>query len=370
TMLADGTFTYDPNGQFDALTAGQFSGDGFTYEIDDGHGETDTASVAITIDGVNDAPTATGLPTDVEVVNGLLWDLDISAVSLADPDSSALTVVLSVSDGTLSALSGGGVTAALSSGNQMLTLTGTTGDLNAFLDTSSNIRYLNAPGDTGNNADTLIITINDNNGSGDVALAPVHIDVDAVGIATNGDDSIRGTPADDTIMAMLGNDWVDAEAGNDTVFGGPGNDRLHGGLGNDVLYGGPGFDTLRGDEGNDRLFGGDNDDMLYGGTGNDVLFGGAGADMFIFEANFGQDKINDMEAQDMTHFKSGVLYDGYGVILTGLAELKAATQDASSHVSNVTLINNANVKIDFDSGDSITLWGSYSDWIAIPDHIV
>ncbi len=50
--------TYDPNGKFDYLDAGETATDTFTYTITDGHGGTDTATVTVTITGFNDAPTA------------------------------------------------------------------------------------------------------------------------------------------------------------------------------------------------------------------------------------------------------------------------------------------------------------------------
>jgi VCBS repeat-containing protein len=46
----NGTFAYDPNGQFDALEAGEQASDTF-YTVSDGHGGSDTASVIITIYG-------------------------------------------------------------------------------------------------------------------------------------------------------------------------------------------------------------------------------------------------------------------------------------------------------------------------------
>jgi len=51
---ADGSFTYDPNGQFEYLSAGNSTTDTFTYTVSDGHGGTDTATVTITISGVDD----------------------------------------------------------------------------------------------------------------------------------------------------------------------------------------------------------------------------------------------------------------------------------------------------------------------------
>jgi uncharacterized repeat protein (TIGR01451 family) len=54
TSNGDGTFDYDPNGQFEYLGPGEQATESFTYTISDGHGGTDTATVTITITGVQD----------------------------------------------------------------------------------------------------------------------------------------------------------------------------------------------------------------------------------------------------------------------------------------------------------------------------
>ncbi|MGD1809574.1 ExeM/NucH family extracellular endonuclease [Dapis sp. BLCC M126] len=56
TVQADGSYDYDPNGQFESLNDGNTDTDSFTYTIDDGNGGTDTATVTVTIDGVDEAP--------------------------------------------------------------------------------------------------------------------------------------------------------------------------------------------------------------------------------------------------------------------------------------------------------------------------
>ena len=62
TLNANGTFDYNPNGQFESLGVGATAGDSFTYTVsDNGNGGTSTATVNLTINGVNDAPT--GSPT-------------------------------------------------------------------------------------------------------------------------------------------------------------------------------------------------------------------------------------------------------------------------------------------------------------------
>ncbi len=58
TVYPDGTAIYDPRGSFDHLRAGETAHESFSYTISDSHGETSTATVELTIEGVNDAPVA------------------------------------------------------------------------------------------------------------------------------------------------------------------------------------------------------------------------------------------------------------------------------------------------------------------------
>ncbi|MEH2076635.1 MAG: Ig-like domain-containing protein [Nostoc sp.] len=55
TFNADSTFTYDPNGRFENLGVGKTGGDSFTYNVRDGIAIS-TATVNLTINGLNDAP--------------------------------------------------------------------------------------------------------------------------------------------------------------------------------------------------------------------------------------------------------------------------------------------------------------------------
>ena len=55
---ADGSLTYDPNGIYEHFNVGDFAVDTFDYTISDPKGETGTATVAVRINGVNDAPEA------------------------------------------------------------------------------------------------------------------------------------------------------------------------------------------------------------------------------------------------------------------------------------------------------------------------
>ena len=56
TIAANGQATYDPNGKFEYLGPGQTAIDSFSYTIVDDDGGSDTATVTVTITGLNDAP--------------------------------------------------------------------------------------------------------------------------------------------------------------------------------------------------------------------------------------------------------------------------------------------------------------------------
>ena len=55
----DGSYQYDPNGQFESLNAGQVAQDSFLYTVEDGQGGSATAEATIEIAGVTDA---SGIP--------------------------------------------------------------------------------------------------------------------------------------------------------------------------------------------------------------------------------------------------------------------------------------------------------------------
>jgi VCBS repeat-containing protein len=83
---ADGSFTYDPDGQFEYLKAGGSTTDSFTYTVSDGKGGTDTATVTITINGANDAPTNISLSNNSVAENRPTGTL-VGSFSTTDPDT-------------------------------------------------------------------------------------------------------------------------------------------------------------------------------------------------------------------------------------------------------------------------------------------
>ena len=124
-------------------------------------------------------------------------------------------------------------------------------------------------------------------------------------IGTARNDRLHGTDGDDVILGAAGDDKLQGGNGNDYLDGGKDDDDIAGGLGNDQLFGRAGNDELSGNDGDDKIFGGDGRDELDGGKGADVLdggggkdemTGGAGSDTFVFAPGFGNDRIDDFDA--------------------------------------------------------------------------
>jgi VCBS repeat-containing protein len=86
TAWRDGSFTYDPNGQFEYLQAGSSTTDFFAYTVSDGNGGSDTATVTITINGVNDAPTSISLDNS-SVAENQPSGTAVGNFSTTDPDT-------------------------------------------------------------------------------------------------------------------------------------------------------------------------------------------------------------------------------------------------------------------------------------------
>jgi VCBS repeat-containing protein len=169
---ADGSFTYDPNGQFEYLQTGNSTTDSFIYTISYGNGGTDTATMSITINGVNDPPVAvsdtaiTNEDTPVTVAAPGVLNND------SDPDiGDTLTVTAVYKGGTISSV----------------TMWGNGG---FKYDPNGQFEYLQAGSST---TDRFIYTVSDGNGGTDTAVvkitingvndAPTDINLDNISVA-------------------------------------------------------------------------------------------------------------------------------------------------------------------------------------------
>jgi VCBS repeat-containing protein len=217
----EGSFAYTP----DANYAGP---DSFTYRASDGSAQSNVATVAITVNPVNDAPMVTVAAGGACGANDRSGTVNLA---LADPDTPAGSLTLSAVSSNQTVVPNSNITFAGSGANRTMTATGS--------------------GRTG--TATLTVTVNDGSATGMVAVT--------VRVGGNGNDTLGGTG---------GADMVFGQNGNDTVTGLGGNDLLCGGQGNDALNGGDGDDTMAGGMGNDALTGGSGADRFSGGSGTDV----------------------------------------------------------------------------------------------------
>ena len=129
-----------------------------TTKVDDGSASNNTATstTTITINAVNDAPTVTA-PATFTVSEDTAGNLLYTGTPFADVDSTNLTVTLSITDGTISATTGGNVTVG---GTAIArTFTGTAADLNTFFTTAGKITYTGAQ--DANGTRTLTTSVSD-----------------------------------------------------------------------------------------------------------------------------------------------------------------------------------------------------------------
>ncbi|MFN9718521.1 MAG: DUF2341 domain-containing protein, partial [Planctomycetota bacterium] len=94
TVSQSGSYTYNPNGQFDSLAANETATDSFTYTARDTFGNTDSATVQITILGINDAPVVNDLarPLGTIVANQTSAAISVGSLTtgVSDADNNAL----------------------------------------------------------------------------------------------------------------------------------------------------------------------------------------------------------------------------------------------------------------------------------------
>lgn len=332
--LGDGTVTFDPRGQFDFLKAGESVVQTFDYVLEDAGGLQSSATVSITITGVNDIPEDLVSAGDMErAATTVNTSRQLNINDQDDPSSNILlTVTSDPAHGTL-LLDGQEISVgatftmqdvlngklAYAHDNSLPGRDGfdftaeNPGDAGTLITGRFDMQIVTPPGGLDligdNGANSLIgskVADRFIGASGDDQLVG-NGGADAFN-AGLGNDRISGGAGDDFIIASLGNDEVTGDAGDDTIIGGPGDDRLFGNDGDDQInagpgqnqaFGGNGDDEIRGGNqvdqifgeagdddvealgGNDRVFGGDGDDRLNGGAGNDRLFGEAGSDFLI-----------------------------------------------------------------------------------------
>ena len=103
TLNADGSYMYKPNGAFEFLDTTESTTDTFTYQAFDGDVLSNTATVTITITGVNDPPVAAATSATVGHLSAAGVDVTLSATDV-DGEALMFSIVASPSNGTLGAI--------------------------------------------------------------------------------------------------------------------------------------------------------------------------------------------------------------------------------------------------------------------------
>jgi len=132
--------TYTPDGDY-------FGADSFTYTISDGNGGTDTATVSITVDPVNDDPTANNDSFSVDEDSGANT-LDVLANDTFAPDTGETLTITGVTQGTHGAV--------------------------AITHSGADLSY--TPDGDYFGADSFTYTISDGNGGTDTATVSITVD--------------------------------------------------------------------------------------------------------------------------------------------------------------------------------------------------
>ncbi len=239
----DGTWSFNPNGAFEDLGAGESEEVTFTYHAVDNSGASSAVrTVTITVNGVNDAPVVTSGAGFTAREN----ETAVGKITATDPDDTPVFSIAGGADGTL------------------FSIDAATGAL-AF---KASPDFENPADADGDNAYAVLVRASDGTAAVTQAITVTVADEDGV--------TIKGGKRNDTVdevETVRGQAMPTAE--EDVVTGRGGNDNLSGLGGNDVLNGG---------DGRDKLFGGDGVDILIGGANRDRLSGGGGSDSFVFGA--------------------------------------------------------------------------------------
>ena len=332
TVNADGTFLFDPDGGYEALTVGQSAVETFTYTVSDDQGASNSALVTITIEGIDDidssAPTVEGMPATIFVdpETGLFVG---TAFQSGQPYEGFL---FSNTDG---------------SGQPDDTILGTAGNDNiwAGLEGSDTIA-----GEAGND----IIGF----GAGNAFIEAGSGDDFVYGTNGGGNDSVVNLgEGNNGVWVEQGSYQITSGAGNDVIGLGSGTDTVRAGDGGNIIYrvepilAGDGRKDILTGIGDDYIQTGSGNDLIDGGAGLNTLLGGAGADTFVLRQgayNF----IGDFEqgvdqlTLDTLSFDALSFFQGTGDVVADAFIFVGS--EAIAQVVNIStndLRNNANFQV-------------------------
>lgn len=140
-----------------------------SVSVNDNDGATGMNTALLTVNAVNNAPTAVITPTSYNATEQTAENLKNTGLAVNDSDAGngIVAVNLAVTEGTLTVTAGGSGATVTDSGTSNVTITGTITQINALLasDGSSTVSYFNGL-DAPSTSATLTLSINDNGNTG------------------------------------------------------------------------------------------------------------------------------------------------------------------------------------------------------------
>jgi VCBS repeat-containing protein len=314
--IADGKIVYAQGANFQSLGAGAFATETFSYTMKDSGGVEKTASVNVTVVGVNDGPVAVADTANVNENESIAIKVLANDTDTDTGDTKAIV--------TVDALSAKGASVAIEQDVVRYTANADAFDL---LKKGESL------------TDTFSYTMRDASGALSTSTVTVKVSGIADGVA------IMGTNQPDAGAKALNGTALD-----EIIYGLNGNDEIYGNDGADQLFGDNGDDLLKGGNGIDRLDGGNGNDTLFGGKGSDVLTGALGNDLFVFE-NLGTTK----DVDTIVDFKRG---NDAIKLLDGLSVVSMNTKidvNADGTLDTELVLSNGNV-VDLLGVSSLSNW--------------
>ncbi|WP_419797719.1 MAG: S8 family serine peptidase [Terasakiella sp.] len=262
TLNSNGTYSFDPVGEFKSLSESASETVSFTFQVTDEHSATTTATMTVNVSGINDAPVLSKNPT----------------ISLSDHDNTTLiSATLTLSDAGaqdylfVSIPDNVSVTQTYNPKTGILTLSGEA-DHATYEDLLNSLQVIS----TSVTSRTVTLQVADPANQNYTSNTITHV-LDSVTydeVWTNNSDTFAGT------------------SGIDKFFGADGHDTLTGGGGDDILIGGAGYDTA--------IFSGNKSD--YAITKGDTGF------TVSHNAGNGSDGIDTLHLMERLQFADGYHY--------------------------------------------------------------
>ncbi|MEQ9368402.1 MAG: VCBS domain-containing protein [Coleofasciculus chthonoplastes F3-SA18-01] len=347
TLNSDGSYTYNPNGQFASLGVNQTATDSFTYTISDEKGETSSATATITVTGVNNQAVITGIAEASVIEDSSTPTLTATgSLTVTDTDTGedkfSTTVISAPSNlGSLTITDTGSFTYSVdNSAVQYLgeaetqtetftvsALDGVTADITITV-TGVNDNPIGTRDRTTTAQDTPVtiqtstLLRNDR----DIDSAKSSLTITGVSNETNGtavfdDNNTPNDTTDDLIIftpnqGFSGNGSFtytlsDGSLTNTATVTVAVGQNIDGTDNDDFLIGSAGNDRINGLDGWDQIDGSFGEDILNGGLGDDILNGGLGADTFVLAMDGSIDMITDFNIGqgDKIGLSGGLMFD-------------------------------------------------------------